>query len=143
MTATAVTEAQIRALIEAVDRADQAGNRREADRALAQARAAAPDHPGVLNVAGMRALLAGDAGGARPLLERAAALDSGSSMLWPLNLALVHRELHDDPAERGRIAIQARRLKPGLTTPEKETASRSSPSMMLVPGRQFRTSRSG
>src|SRR2546425_796773 len=75
MIATAATESQIRALIDAIDRADQAGNRGEAERALAQARAAAPDHPGVLNVAGMRQLLAGDAGAARPLLERAAALD--------------------------------------------------------------------
>ena len=62
----------------------------------------APDHPGVLNVAGMRALLAGDAGGARPLLERAAGLDPGSPMLW-LNLALAHRELRDEAAEREAV----------------------------------------
>jgi hypothetical protein len=61
--------------MEAVDRADRAGNRGEAERALAAARAAAPDHPGVLNVAGMRALIEGDAAAARPLLERATALD--------------------------------------------------------------------
>jgi Flp pilus assembly protein TadD len=102
MTATAVSELQIRNLIEAIDRADLAGNRREADRALAQARAAAPDHPGVLNVAGMRALLGGDAGAARALLERAAALDPASPMLW-LNLAFVHRELHDEAAERNAV----------------------------------------
>ncbi len=102
MTATAVTESQIRALIDAVDRADQAGNPRDADRALAQARAAAPDHPGVLNVAGMRALLGGDARTARPLIERAAALDPASPMLW-LNLALVDRELHDEAAERDAV----------------------------------------
>src|SRR6266581_7251928 len=99
MTATAVTEMQIRALIDAVDRADQAGDRGEAERALARARAAAPDDPRVLNAAGMRALLGGDAGAARPLLERAAALDPGSPMLW-LNLALAHRELKDEGAER-------------------------------------------
>src|SRR5882762_1110203 len=98
MTATAVTELQIRALIDAVDRADQAGDRGEAERALA----AAPDDPRVLNAAGMRALLGGDAGAARPLLERAAALDSGSPMLW-LNLALAHRELKDDSAERDAL----------------------------------------
>jgi aspartyl/asparaginyl beta-hydroxylase (cupin superfamily) len=102
MIATAATEIQIRALIDAVDRADQAGNRGEAERALAQARAAAPDHPGVLNVAGMRALLDGDAGAARPLLERAAALDPASPMLW-LNLALAHRELNDEAAERDAL----------------------------------------
>src|SRR2546427_5586443 len=99
MTATAATESQIRALIDVVDRADREGNRGEAERALAQARAAAPDDPRVLNVAGMRALLGGDAGAARPLLERAAALDPGSPMLW-LNLALAHRELRDEAGER-------------------------------------------
>ena len=102
MIATAATESQIRALIDAVDRADEAGNRGEAERALAQARAAAPDHPGVLNVAGMRALLAGNASAARPLLERAVALDPASPMLW-LNLALAHRELNDQAAERDAI----------------------------------------
>jgi len=102
MTATAVTELQIRALIDAVDRADRAGDRGEAERALARARAAAPDDPRVLNAAGMRALLGGDAGGARPLLERAAALDPGSPMLW-LNLALAHRELKDEDAERDAL----------------------------------------
>ena len=102
MIATGATESQIRALIDAIDRADEAGNRSEAERALAQARAAAPDHPGVLNVAGMRALLAGNAGAARPLLERAAALDPASPMLW-LNLALAHRELNDAAAERDAL----------------------------------------
>ncbi len=102
MGASAVTESQIRVLIDAVDRADREGNRGEAERALAQARAAAPDDPRVLNVAGMRALLGGDAGTARPLLERAAALDPGSPMLW-VNLALAHRELKDEGAERDAL----------------------------------------
>ena len=102
MGASAATESQIRVLIDAVDRADREGNRREAERALAQARAAAPDDPRVLNVAGMRALLGGDAGAARPLLERAAATDPGSPALW-LNLALAHRELRDEGAERDAL----------------------------------------
>src|SRR6266581_3047082 len=80
MAATAVTESQIRALIDAVDRADESGNRGEAERALA----------------------GGDAGTARPLLERATALDPASPMLW-LNLALAHRELKDEGAERDAI----------------------------------------
>src|SRR5437899_9962513 len=102
MIATAATESQIRALIDAIDRADQAGNRGEAERALAQARAAAPDHPGVLNVAGMRALGAGDAAAARPLLERAAQLDPASPYLW-VNVALAQRELRDETAERDAL----------------------------------------
>jgi aspartyl/asparaginyl beta-hydroxylase (cupin superfamily)/Tfp pilus assembly protein PilF len=99
MTPAAATESQISALIEAIDRAEQTGDRAEAERALARARAAAPDHPGVLNVAGMRALVAGDAAAARPLLESAAALDPSSPMLW-LNVALAHRELRNEVAER-------------------------------------------
>src|SRR5436309_6881179 len=102
MAGTAATEVEIRALIEAVDQADQAGNRAEAERALVRARAAAPDHPGVLNVAGMRALVSGDAARARPLLERAAALDSSAPMLW-VNLALALRELRDERAERDAL----------------------------------------
>src|SRR3989441_11404596 len=99
MAGTAATEVEIRSLIEAVDRADQAGNRAEAERALARARAMAPDHPGVLNVAGMRALVSGDAAAARPLLERAATLDPATPLLW-VNLALAQRELRDEAGER-------------------------------------------
>jgi aspartate beta-hydroxylase len=95
-------EQQIHALMEAVDRADRAGNRREAERALAAARAAAPDHPGVLNVAGMRALLGGDAATARRLLEQAAKLDPATPLLW-VNLALAQRELRDAAAERDAL----------------------------------------
>src|SRR4051812_7457356 len=99
MSATIPTENDIEALIEAVDRADQAGNPAEAERALARARSIAPDHPGVLNAAGMRALVGGDARAARPLLERAAALDARSPLLW-VNVALAHRQLADQSAER-------------------------------------------
>src|SRR5882762_10137550 len=98
MAGTAATEVEIRVLMEAVDQADQAGNRAEAERALA----AAPDHPGVLNVAGMRALGAGDAAAARPLLERAAQLDPASPYLW-VNVALARRELRDETAERDAL----------------------------------------
>ncbi|HYR33957.1 MAG TPA: aspartyl/asparaginyl beta-hydroxylase domain-containing protein [Burkholderiales bacterium] len=102
MTVTAVTETQIHALMEAVDRADQVGNTAEAERALAKARALAPDHPGVLNVAGMRALASGEAGTARPLLERAVFLDPETPILW-VNLALAHRSLRDEAAERDAL----------------------------------------
>ena len=99
---TATVESQIQSLIEAVDRAERSGDRGQAERALARARSLAPDHPGVLNVAGMRALLGGDAAAARPLLQRATAIDPGSPMLW-LNLALAHRELGDEAAERDAV----------------------------------------
>ena len=99
MSATIPTEKDIQALMEAVDRADQAGNRAEAERVLARARSVAPDHPGVLNAAGMRALVGGDPRTALPLLERAAALDASSPRLW-VNVALANRELADDSAQR-------------------------------------------
>src|SRR5712671_6299416 len=102
MAVSPVSEAQIYELIEAVDLADKAGNPVEAERALVRARAAAPDHPGVLNVAGMRALVSGDAAKARPLLERAAALDASAPLLW-VNLALALRELRDERAERDAL----------------------------------------
>lgn len=102
MSATIPTENEIQALMAAVDRADQAGNRSEAERALARARSMAPDHPGVLNAAGMRALIGGEPRAALPLLERAAALDATSPLLW-VNLALAHRELGDDGAERDAL----------------------------------------
>ena len=94
-----MTESQIRALMEAVDRADQAGDVAEAERLVAKALTSAPDHPGLLNAAGMRALVGGRAAAARPLLERATTMDPASPSLW-LNLALAHRELRDESAER-------------------------------------------
>lgn len=94
-------ETQLDALMAAVDRAIQAGNNAEADQAIAQARALAPDHPGVLNVAGMRALALGDASTARSLLERAAGIDP-APLLW-VNIALAHRELGDPAGERDAL----------------------------------------
>ena len=98
MSAAAATESRIRELMEVVDRADRSGDRSAGDRAMAQVRELAPNHPGVLNAAGMRALIAGEPAAARPLLERATAADSGSATLW-LNLALANRDLRDDAGE--------------------------------------------
>jgi aspartate beta-hydroxylase len=102
MAPTSAAESEIRALMEAVDRADQAGNRAEAERALARARELAPEHPGVLNVAGMRALGQGDPRTARALLERAASLDPSSPSLW-VNVALARRESRDESGERDAL----------------------------------------
>ncbi len=95
------TANQIDALMAAADRALQTGNNAEADRAIAQARTIAPDHPGVLNVAGMRALALGDARTASALLERAAGIDP-APLLW-VNVALAHRELAEPAAERDAL----------------------------------------
>ncbi len=102
MPSAPVPESDIQALMEAVDRADQAGNRTEAERALARARELAPDHPGVLDVAGMRALAQGDAHTARALLERAASLAPSSPFLW-VHVALTRRDSGDQPGERDAL----------------------------------------
>src|SRR3954464_8323632 len=104
-----VTESQLQGLMEVVDRAMQTGNNAEADQAIAKARALAPDHPGILNVAGMRALALGDARTARSLLERASGIDP-APLVW-VNLALAHRELGDEAAEREALE-KALRLDP-------------------------------
>jgi aspartate beta-hydroxylase len=102
MNASSATEAEVHALMEAVDRALRAGNQAEADRALARARAAAPDHPGVLSVAGMRALGAGDASQARNLFEQALKRDPHTPLLW-VNMALARRDLGDAQGERDAL----------------------------------------
>src|SRR2546430_1621123 len=66
MAAIPVSEQEIRTLVDAIDRADQAGDAAAAERALARARELAPDHAGVLNLAGMRALRRGDTRAALP-----------------------------------------------------------------------------
>src|SRR5262249_30965068 len=72
------------------------------DRLLAQARSVAPDHPGVLNVAGLRALAQGDAPGARRLFEQAVSRDAKSPMLW-LHLALATRDTGDEQAQQAAL----------------------------------------
>jgi aspartyl/asparaginyl beta-hydroxylase (cupin superfamily) len=102
MSATFATEADIQSLMEAFDRAFRAGDVKEADAVLARACAVAPDHPGILNVAGLRALGAGDASRARALFERAVKSDPKSALLW-VNVALARRELGDMESERDAI----------------------------------------
>src|SRR6185503_9043625 len=102
MTAYSATESQIHALMEAAEQARQTGNEQEADRLVAQARNVAPDHPGVLNVAGLRALGGGDAAGARRLFEQAVSREPASPMLW-LHLALAIRDLGDQQSERDAL----------------------------------------
>lgn len=93
-----VDDIEIRSLVAGVEQAERGGHPEEAARLLEQARAAAPEHPMVLNLAGLRALRAGDARGARVLFERAIAQDAASPVLL-LNLAFACRALDDAPAE--------------------------------------------
>src|SRR5690348_1864019 len=88
--------------MEAVDRADRAGNNAEAERVLKLALELAPDHPGVLNAAGMRALGRNELGRALPLLQGAAKLDPDDPLLR-VNLALAQRKLGNEAAERDAL----------------------------------------
>lgn len=88
--------------MEAVDRADQAGNNAEAERVLKRALEIAPDHPGVLNAAGMRALGRGELGRALSLLQGAARLDPDDPLLR-VNVALAQRKLGNEAAERAAL----------------------------------------
>ena len=88
--------------MEAVDRADQAGNNVEAERVLSRAMELAPGHPGVLNAAGMRALGRGDLGRALSFLQAAAKLDPGDPLLR-VNVALTQRKLGNEAAERDAL----------------------------------------
>lgn len=102
MAAIPVSEQEIRTLVDAIDRADQAGDAAGAERALARVRELAPDHAGVLNLAGMRALRRGDVRSAIPLLERAAEREPQMPMLW-LNLAFARRDSGDAAGELAAI----------------------------------------
>jgi aspartyl/asparaginyl beta-hydroxylase (cupin superfamily) len=98
----AATESQINALMEAAEQARLAGNQQEVDRLIAHARTIAPNHPGVLNVAGLWALGRNDPASARRLFEQAVALESHSPILW-LHLALAIRDLGDQQGERDTL----------------------------------------
>src|SRR5689334_7142269 len=102
MAAIPVSEQEIRTLVDAIDRADQAGDAAGAERALARVRELAPDHAGVLNLAGMRALRRGDVRGAILLLEGAAERVPQMPMPW-LNLAFARRDSGDSAGERAAI----------------------------------------
>ena len=70
-------ETLIKGLIQQAEKAAASGQRDEAQRLLAQASKLAPEHPLVLNARAIDLLQAGNAAGARELLERAAARDAG------------------------------------------------------------------
>jgi tetratricopeptide (TPR) repeat protein len=102
MAAIPVSEQEIRTLVDAIDRADQVGDAAGAERALARVRELAPDHAGVLNLAGMRALRKGDVRAALPLLERATEREPNNPMLW-INLAFARRDSGDRAGELAAV----------------------------------------
>jgi aspartate beta-hydroxylase len=89
---TPTSDAQIREIVRAAERAHAAGQRDDARRLLSQAQSVAPDHPLVLNAAGVQALHRGDPAAARQLLEQAIQRDAANPSFW-LNLASTFRRL--------------------------------------------------
>ncbi|MBC7982908.1 MAG: hypothetical protein H7Y02_03545, partial [Candidatus Obscuribacterales bacterium] len=102
MSAVVVGDTQLRALLEAADRASTAGRREEEARFLSDAQAAAPGHPMVMNALAMSAFSRGDMQQARSLLESALIVDTRAPTLW-LNFALVCRGLNDTSNEMAAL----------------------------------------
>lgn len=104
---------RVRSLIQKAEAAQFAGQLDDAIRLLGEAQATAPDHPLVLNAAGVQALHAGDPGKARTLLQRAVDRDGSNAAFW-LNLATSCRKLDlldDEEHAIGRaLALQPRHL---------------------------------
>jgi aspartate beta-hydroxylase len=98
---------QVRALLDAAERADVQGRPEESARLLSAARSLAPENPAVLGACGVHALRRGDAAEARSLLTRSVAGDPTNAVMF-LNLATSLRALNDDEAE-------ARALEQALT----------------------------
>ena len=97
MNATPITEAEARALADAINQVS--GTRpAEALKLIEMALARAPQQPLVLNAAGGHMYRSGDAGRARELYEKAIAADGNSKVLW-LNLANACRALGDMKSE--------------------------------------------
>ena len=98
MNATAMTEAEARALAEAINQVSASQPAAEALKLVDMALARAPLQPLVLNAAGGHMHRVGNPTRARELFERAIAIDGKSKVLW-LNLASACRTLGDRHAE--------------------------------------------
>jgi aspartyl/asparaginyl beta-hydroxylase (cupin superfamily) len=88
-----LNEAELRGIVRSAEQANASGRREEARRLLSQAQTLAPDHPLVLNAAGVEELRQGNALAARRLLERAVDQDARNPTLW-INLATAYRGLN-------------------------------------------------
>jgi hypothetical protein len=102
-------ERRIRALLEQSERACAARDGAEAMRLLLEARKISPEHPLVLNAAGILALNEGHAAEARELFDRALAGTKTAALY--VNLAAAMRQLHDLD-EEARALEQALKLEP-------------------------------
>jgi aspartate beta-hydroxylase len=106
-------EARLRVLVEQSQSAYEARDGANAMRLLVEAQKVAPEHPVVLNVAGIRALNEGHPMEASELFRRAVARDDKTAVLW-VNLAAALRQLkrNDEEAEalERALALEPRNL---------------------------------
>lgn len=113
MTATQVDAATIQSWVQQAEQALQAGNSAQAEALMARVRAAAPEHPAILNATALQELQRGNAVTARALLERAVAQDDSNTRLW-MNLAGTLRRLglaaEEMTALERALAIEPRHL---------------------------------
>lgn len=113
MNSSPSNDAKIRGLIEEAERAFAAGQSTEAERLIARAKAAAPNHPLVLNAGGVLALKRGEASRAREQFEQAAVGDGANPVFW-INLASSLRKLglRDEEAKalERALALEPRNL---------------------------------
>ena len=98
MNATPISEAEVRALADAINQVSKTQPPEAALKLVEMALARAPQQPLVLNAAGGHMLRVGEARRARELYESAIARDGGSKVLW-LNLAQACRALGDSRSE--------------------------------------------
>jgi aspartate beta-hydroxylase len=98
MTMNPAADPKLGALVEAADRAMQAGRLEEAARGWESVLSLAPDHPRALMHLGQHALYRGEPQQARHLLERAALADPANPAV-ALNLSFVFRALGDAAGE--------------------------------------------
>ena len=107
-------ETQLRSLLGSAEQALLQGQRSDALSLIAQARAAAPDHPDALAACGMLTLQAGDVAQARALIEQAIAINPRNAR-YLVNLATVLRACKDSDGEL-KVLDQALALDPYLFT---------------------------
>ena len=98
MNATPISEAEARALADAINQLSGTQPPEAASKLVEMALARAPQQPIVLNAAGGHMMRVGEARRARELYESAIARDGGSKVLW-LNLARACRALGDSRSE--------------------------------------------
>jgi aspartate beta-hydroxylase len=106
----AISEPEARALADAIIQVSSSRPAAEAQKMVDMALARAPDHPLILNSAGLYLHRTGNFARARELYERALVADGKSRVLW-LNLATVCRSSGDTAAE-GAALEKALALEP-------------------------------